>query len=304
MRRRLERVGATLLAMGLLLSVAVAPVAAQEGATSEARAHFERGLERANAEAWVEALEEFRLSLAILDRPATRLNVGAALLRLGRLVEARTEMDTLLAVGSLGDAERAQATSIREHAVQGIRTIDVVVEPTDATLLVDGAPRVAQQGRLDLDPGRHVIEARASGFVTETREVGADERAVILRLRVQPAHLRVTSSVSSASITLDGESRGSGSFESDVASGRHQLRVTAEGHEPFERWLELAPAQELDVLAQLVVRGDDDLLESPWFWGVGGAIVVVAGVAIGLGVGLSSGGALDGGSVGDVLRPR
>ncbi len=302
-----ERVGGALVAIGLCWVMALAPLAAHAQESSPqalARAHFERGLERANAEAWVEALEAFRASLAALDRPATHLNVGAALLRLGRHIEARQEMETLLATGMLGDSERTQAQVIRDHAVAGIRRIDVALEPSSGTVFVDGAARAITNGQLELDPGRHTIEVRADGFATQTRELGPDDRAMIVRLRATPARLRVLSTIESARIVLDGEERGSGTFDAEVDAGRHQLEVSAEGHETFERWLTLAPAQELEVLAQLVARRDENVLESPWFWGIGGVtLAVVAGVAIGLGVGLTSGG-LDGGTIGDVLRPR
>lgn len=297
----------------LLVLVALAsplPVLAQAAAAvsvdspaARARAHFERGLEHARNEAWVDALEAFRASLALLDRPATRLNVGAALLRLGRNLEARAEMDALLA-SSLGESERAQAITIRDHAVEGIRSVEVALEPSDAVVSIDGATAAVRAGHIEVDPGRHTLEARAEGHVSEVREIGPNDSALIVRLRPAPAHLRVLASVPSARIVLDGEERGHGTFTGEVESGRHQLEVAADGYTDFERWVTLSPAEEAEVLAQLEPRRGEDLLESPWFWVTGVGVIVVAGVGIGLGVGLTSSGGLDGGSVGDVLRPR
>ena len=286
------------------LAQASAAGTVSDSPAARARALFERGIEHANNESWVEALEAFRASLAVLDRPATHLNVGAALLRLGRNLEARAEMDALLSASELGESERAQAITIRDHAVEGIRRVEVALDPSEAIVSVDGAPAVVRDGRIEVDPGRHTIEARAEGHVSEVREIGPGEGALILRLRPAPARLRVLVSVPTARIVLDGEERGRGTLTTEVESGRHQLEVAADGYTDFERWVTLSPAEEAEVLAQLEPRRGEDLLESPWFWVTGVGVIVVAGVGIGLGVGLTSSGGLDGGSVGDVLRPR
>ncbi len=274
---------------------------------TEARALFERGVEHATAESWGEALESFQASLAHLERPATRLNVGAALLRLGRFIEARAVMDVLLA-SSAGDAsERARASELRARAVEGIRVIEVHVEPETAILRVDGAVRegAAASGRLELDPGRHRLEVRAEGYSSETRELDPATAAVVVRLAALPAHLRVRASVEGAAITIDGEGRGTTSAEVDLAPGRHELVVTAEAHQPFERWLSLTSGQDFELTASLERIQSASLLEDPWFWGVSGIVLaIVAGVSIGLGVGLSSAPGYDGGTLGDVLRPQ
>lgn len=291
--------------VAVLCAVPVGARAQEASVVAEARAAFERGIEQASAESWVEALESFRASLALLDRPATHLNVAAALLRLGRNVEARDEMDALLATATLSAEDRVRAVELRARAAEGVRTLELRVEPPSATVLVDGVVHegAAALGRLELDPGRHRLEVRADGHAPEVRDLEPGAAATIVRLSPLPALLRVRSSVEGAAISVDGEERGRTSADVEVAPGRHQLVVAAPDHRPFERWLSLASGQELDVSATLE-RGGGDLLEDPWFWGVGGvALAVVAGLSIGLGVGLSAPG-YDGGSLGDVLRPR
>lgn len=297
----------TLLASGGLVARASAQEAATDAsASAEARRYFERGIELANAESWAEALEAFRGSLARLERAATRLNIGAALLRLGRFIEARAEMDVLLASSTIDAGERARATDLRARASEGIRVLELHVEPSDAVLSVDGVVRegVVASGRLELDPGRHRLEVRAAGHATETREIEPGLAAILVRLAPLPALLHVRSDVEGAAIAIDGEARGTTPADLELAPGRHQLIVTARELRPYERWLSLTSGQELEITAALAEPSGGDLLEDPWFWAIGGiTVAVLAGVGIGLGVGLSSPG-YDGGTVGDVLRPR
>lgn len=293
--------------VALVASFAMAPLARAQGSTDagEARALFERGLEQANREAWAEALESFRGSLARLERPATRLNIGAALLRLGRFIEARDEMDALLASSATDSDERARATELRGLAIAGIRVIELHVEPASANVSVDGSVRqgVIEAGRLELDPGRHRLEVRAAGHAPDVREIEPSASAVLVRLTPLPAQLHVRSSVEGAAIALDGEERGRTSVDVELAPGRHQLVVTASEMRRYERWLSLSSGQELEIVATLE-RDEGDLTSDPWFWAIGGlSVAVIAGVSIGLGVGLSSPG-YDGGTLGDVLRPR
>jgi len=55
------------------------------------------------------------------------------------------------------------------------------------------------------------------------------------------SHLRVDVEGERGEIFIDGESVGHGRFNGDVRPGRHQLRVTREGHDTFEKELSLSP---------------------------------------------------------------
>lgn len=55
------------------------------------------------------------------------------------------------------------------------------------------------------------------------------------------SHLRVDVEGERGEIFIDGESVGHGRFNGDVRPGRHQLRVTREGHDAFEKELSLSP---------------------------------------------------------------
>src|SRR3954469_23870816 len=57
------------------------------------------------------------------------------------------------------------------------------------------------------------------------------------------AHLRVDVEGERGEIFIDGESVGHGRFNGDVRPGRHQLRVTREGHDNFEKEVVLAQGE-------------------------------------------------------------
>jgi PEGA domain len=57
------------------------------------------------------------------------------------------------------------------------------------------------------------------------------------------AQLRVEIEGDRGEIFIDGESMGHGKFNGQVESGRHELRVTREGHDSFEKTLVLSPGE-------------------------------------------------------------
>jgi hypothetical protein len=57
------------------------------------------------------------------------------------------------------------------------------------------------------------------------------------------SHLRVDVEGERGEIFIDGESVGHGRFNGDVRPGRHQLRVTRDGHDTFEKELSLSPGE-------------------------------------------------------------
>lgn len=291
----------------LWASWAMPATAQAQSDASEARALFERGMQHAADQEWIQALEAFRASADRYDRAGTHLNIASVLLRLGRHVEARDGVRRLLQRDDLSGPDRERAEALLERANDGIHAIALHVEPPTASVHLDGR-LVAGEGEdreLELDPGTHRVEVRAEGYGTETRELPTSVSEVDIRLVPVPATLRVRSSVESATITLDGEVAGVGRVEIEVPAGRHELAVTAEQHERFERWLALSPGERLNVVASLSRRQGGELWEDPWFWGIGGGVLLVAAaLAIGLTAGLAPGPQYDGGTLDDVLMPR
>ncbi|MDI1445894.1 hypothetical protein [Polyangium sp. 6x1] len=140
----------------------------------EARALFDQGLALSDEGKWAEALEVFRKSDDISPSTSVRFNIAASLRALGRYVEARDTLD-----GAVADADARKAPikpalkteidKLREEVAGKIVRIELQRSPTDADVTVDGAPvKLAEDGRVDLDPGKHVFVISAKGYDTTT----------------------------------------------------------------------------------------------------------------------------------------
>lgn len=155
------------LSTGLSPSFAVA----QDAATLEhARALFEAGVEALDAGRFAEAAPLLERSLALNPRPSVAFNLAFARVGMGQPVEARRVLDRLLAgdVGPVDPDLRARAEAKRAEATSMIAHLDVLPEPVEADVRVDGAPTPSPVG-LELDPGPHVIDVTARGFLDHQR---------------------------------------------------------------------------------------------------------------------------------------
>jgi len=268
-----------------------------ESPPADARALFERGIEYSDQERWGEAVEYFRRSWALLERPSTAYNLAVALLRLGQPTGALDALEDFLRVADGDDSRRPRARELLETALAAIAHVTMTVEPATAVVRVDGS-LVGGEGpvrELRLDPGQHNVRVEA-----EHHEPEAITIAVVDGERVQrsvtlahlpeptgPATLRVTSAVAGASILVDGVEVGQGTYVDELEAGEHVVEVRASGHQPFRRTLLLSAGERHDLHASLLEDGSGGLLEDPVFWlVVGGAALLVGGaIAIGVAVG-------------------
>ncbi|MDQ3034322.1 MAG: PEGA domain-containing protein, partial [Myxococcota bacterium] len=175
--------------LGIGLALASAPAAtclwampsrasAQEDASSRARARFEEGIALADRGAYEEAIERFRQSIALVERPSTVFNLGVALRELRRDAEAIAAFERFLEIAdaSIDDAPIAQArgwiAATQRAMQQRGGTLVLEYEPRGATVRIDGmdvgssSPLV-----LDLAPGTHRVELEAAGREPASLEV-------------------------------------------------------------------------------------------------------------------------------------
>lgn len=163
----------------LVLSIATPTTAsAQDDPASRARALFEEGIALSDRGAYEQAIERFRESNALVERPSTLFNLGVALRELRRDAEAIDAFERFLVIAdaSIDDAPIAQARSWiaatqRAMASRG-GTLVLEYEPHGATVRVDGmevgssSPLV-----LDLAPGAHRVELASEGREPATLEL-------------------------------------------------------------------------------------------------------------------------------------
>jgi|LNFM01.1.fsa_nt_gb hypothetical protein len=259
---------------------------------AEARRAFERAVAFSQEERWGEALEEFRRSMELVERPNAAFNMATTLVRLGRHVEAIAAFERYMEITDrVADAVRvanAQEQITAERAI--VATVVLTVDPPQAELRVDGRSRGDVTGAtrtISLDPGSHTIELQAPRhrpFSTSFRLTSGERREIAARLvAVTTATLEVSPSVATASVLVDGAPFGRGPQQ--VPSGPHEIIVTAVGHDRYRRRVTLEPEASLRVDAALqrtvIARG---LHENPLFWvAVGGGVIAVT-TAVVLGV--------------------
>ncbi|MBW2462243.1 MAG: PEGA domain-containing protein [Deltaproteobacteria bacterium] len=278
----------------------------------EARELFGRGVELSREERWGEAIEYFRRSAAVAPRPSTTFNIALALLRLGKPNEAKA-MLTLYLTQSEGiereDVRRAQSAELMDLAESSIATLTLEVSPPETALRVDGVLVEGAGGTrvLSLDPGAHAIRGTLEGFTPGTLELSLLEGAQVaeslsLAARTDPARVRITSNVTSASIQIDGEEVGRGSYAGELDAGSYRIDVRAEEYEPYRRDLEVSPLDRVNVTASLARIDSDSVWRNPWLWVAVGVVVLGAGIGVGVGVASSGTAPAYGGTTGVVLQ--
>jgi tetratricopeptide (TPR) repeat protein len=179
-------------------ALAQAQAEADAGATTDPEAEADTLTEAAReATAAGQVEEAVRLLREALERApgaARAFNLSLVLRDAGAIVEAVETIDALLAGrwGALPDDRRLRAEEIRAELATRIATLIIRVSGAERVSLQldDRAIADALEGtalRLQVDPGRHVVVARADGHDALRREVDAAAgRSVTLALALEP----------------------------------------------------------------------------------------------------------------------
>lgn len=140
----------------------------------------------------------------------------------------------------------------------------VTADVEGAAVWIDGKEAgPAPVTRSDLRPGSHRVEARAEGHspASEVVEVRAGETSVVkLSLkdatRTATGTVRVVANVAGAQASLDGApAEPVPLVRDDVRMGTHFVSVTAPGHAPWKKTIQVEPGGTLEVAAELVLAG-------------------------------------------------
>lgn len=275
---------------------------------AEARALFDTGRALAAEQRWEEALERFRRSLELVDRPSTRWNVAASLYALDRPSEAIPELERYLAAAaSRGDdpAAIAEAERMLADARGAVARVTLHLLPADARVRVDGRPVEGGAERaLELDPGPHVVRAEAEEHEPVLEELDlrrGEARVHAIALVPSGARLDVRTGSAEARIRVDGREVARGEGGVVLPPGAHVLRIDAPGRAPIERALTLAPGERLRF--DLELPPAEGGIEA-WVVVLTGAAALAAGaaaVAIGVALAGAPPAAASGGSSGVVL---
>jgi len=148
-----------------------------------------------------------------------------------------------------------------------------------ADIMIDGRS-VGDYFASEVSPGKHKIEVRAPGFVTDSREVnvaqGRDLPPFSIDLQEKPAHIAVRAPAG-ASVSIDGRVQGTTPLPPlETKPGRHFVAVVLNGHEAFTREVDVQRGERVNVEAKLETTGQRT---TSWIlMGIGAGAVVTGGV--------------------------
>jgi hypothetical protein len=189
------RFSATLLLLAIL-SVG-ASVHAQSGAKSGPPGYadaIDQALTELEAANYPESREEFQRAHAIYPNARTLRGLGMVEFELRNYTRSVQYLEAALtSKEKVLDAKlRAETQALLERAQRYIGTVVIELEPSSATLTVDGIAADVTQGSVRVDVGQHTLEAQAPGRATERRIVQV-ERGAHLDVKMSLADLSAVS---------------------------------------------------------------------------------------------------------------
>lgn len=247
-----------LLSVALLFVLAVtSPAWAQEQTEAQrraaARALFAEGVTFAHDEQWPEAADRFRRTMDLHPTPVVAFNLAAALVELGRLVEA---------------AEHLRMTQRFPGAEEEVRR-------EAEAMLAQIEPRIAHL-RIDADALPRGAHVEADGRVLTRAELGVE-------LPTDPGTHRFL-------VVLEGATVEERTME--LGPGQHERIALGADLSPSAAAATVDDGASRDPLGGTDDSGGD-VAEEWWFWTIIAVLVVGAGVGIGVGVAVSQPGDAD-----------
>lgn len=230
------------LTVAALASGASAQAAPSAESAREARALFDQGIAASDAGRYADAVVAFERSMQLRASPVVLRNLAIAYRGVGRLLDAARAFEQYFAnPGARATAEDLARLRAEYDGMQReIPELRFRVVPEGASVTVDGRAVSDRAAALRIDPGQHVIEARAEDHEPhrETIELQRAERrefTASLRLLAADGRVSIESNVANARIELDGALVGTQSAESAATPGVHSITVTAPGYRPLRR---------------------------------------------------------------------
>lgn len=276
----------------LLVSLATTAHAQPAPSDGEARRLFDQGVALIRDQRYADAAAALEQSLAIRETPPIHYNLGIAYRGLGsyrRAVGAFERFQELAGNDRRYAAMAAEVPVILAELRIALAHLRIVVRGGATDVRVDDESIATADGTYEIvaDPGRRRVTASRSGYQPAIREVDLANGATAdveldASAAALPATLAVEATPASATIEVDGERRGAGSWQSEVAPGEHTVWVRAPGYVPQRRALQVRPGATerltVSLTAVAAPREEPAITGRWWFWA--GATAIVAGAVV------------------------
>lgn len=269
-----------------------------------ARDLFVRGTTLVRSAQWAEALDAFEQSVALRPHPITTYNIGACERALGRYTVARDRLQRALDAdpesGKLPESLRVEAKAYLSEIERLLVRVDLIVEPADASVTVDGRPLAAGtsedgpvvvagvlppgrgsalfggRGSAVLDPGTHLITLSRKGYsdqvITRTFKPGT-RQGVMLNMDRLPARVQVSSNQARSRVRIDSFDVGYAPVNVERPTGTYEVVVEKPGFVSYESTIRVNPGEAADIEASL---SPTPLTQKWWFWTAAGVLVSAA----------------------------
>jgi hypothetical protein len=215
------------------------PPAAEEIARAQAKARFDRGIERLQAKAWDAAFVEFVASRQAYPTKSATQNAVVCLRELGRFDEALDMLELLLReFPTLSDAEKSRVAKEMDDVRKNIGTIEIRTVEVNAQISVDGRARgtTPLSAPLRVAAGSHYVRVYKDGFTPfETRAEVPAESNVPLPISLVPLRRSGRLVVSEreaqpVDVLIDGVAVGKAPWSGQVDVGAHTVTLRGEGN--------------------------------------------------------------------------
>lgn len=163
----------------------------------QARTLFDEGIGLSDDGKWAEALEVFQKSDAIVHSATVRFNIAVTQRALGRYIDAKHTLAQIIAdsesnVLPVKPALRKDVDKLLGEVQAKIVHASLRKSPADAEVQIDGGPAELQpDGRVELDPGKHIFVISAPGHqtITVTKVLEGDAEVALTAPKVAVAPL-------------------------------------------------------------------------------------------------------------------
>ncbi len=158
----------------------------------------------------------------------------------------------------------------------GKLSVKALGAPT-SVVVVDGVEVGPSPWQGDVTAGKHTIEVRSKGFITESRTLDIEYNktsAIELSLRVDEGKASIKTDKDSTEIFIDGTLVAKGSWSGALSSGGHGLELRRKGAKTLQTELTIATGQTVTREYKLESTGG-----TPWWVWAGAGAVLVGGAA-------------------------